>query len=426
MNKEARVHRELLQSDQARDFVFEDELTKELLACEGLCQLLDIAFKWTIQSTTLIRIAAEPLVLFCQLLVKVMMQQGQLCRQIRLSTAQQSPGSLVLIHFDSAAALPDWQQNSAFRRLSQLALQCGWQLELCQGEQRNKLQLTVLGEMLVAPSNDAAKRQIHRDGLQQYGHFNELKQQYKPCVVIFEPNKEIAGFIVGLLQSDYQVLVAPDESTLLDWVKLRQPDLILADALAAKPDGLALIRQLSQDQGSSHIPLFVLSGFKDQQTKTECLSAGAVEYLSKPFHAAEVLLKIRNQIRQQVAFTLLRDKSSYLARLQSEVAARDVRFMQRLEQLVTNHFQHANFTIPMLAGLLGYSERQLQRRCLRTHHCSPTDYIQEFRLQRAKEYLLQGEAISVVADACGYTSEQYFSQCFKKRFGITPAKQRKS
>ncbi|WP_164852241.1 helix-turn-helix domain-containing protein [Rheinheimera riviphila] len=404
-----------------QELIFEDELTKELLACESLCQLLDIKLDWLVQSTTAIRIAPQKLNLLCQLFIKATMKQGQLCRRIRLNSVQKPAGAQLVIHFDAATLLPDWHQNLAFIRFCYLARQSGWQVKLCHTERLKRLQLFVPGEVLVADSADASNRQIRRDGLADYGQYIGGEQRYRPCILLFEPNNEIRRFIASLLQNDYLVLLVPDDSQLLEWVKREQPDLILADVLAAKPDALALIRQLSQDQACRHIPLFVLSGFKDLATKTECLLAGAVDYFCKPFHAAELLLKIRNQIRQSIAFTLLADKSHYLARLQTDVAARDLRFTKRLDQLIDANYQLADFSIPALAALLGSSERQLQRRCLRIYQSSPAEYLQEFRLQRAKALLQQGQTLQSVAYGCGFSSDQYFSKCFKKRFGITPA-----
>lgn len=425
IHKDVRVNRELLQDELVQDLIFEDELTKELLACETLCQLLDITLDWSVQSTTSIRIAPQKLNLLCQLLIKATMKQGHLCRRIRLSSAQNPAGAKVLIHFDTAALMPDWQQNLAFIRFCHLARQSGWEVKLCHTERLKRLQLFVCGDVLAVDNDNASNRQIHRDGLADYGQYVNGEQRYRPCIVLFEPNAEVRRFIASLLQHDYLVLQVPDEDKLLGWVIREQPDLILADMLSVKPDALGLIRQLSQQQACRHIPLLVLSGFKDLATKTECLLAGAVDYLSKPFHAAELLLKIRNQIRQRIALTLLADKSQYLARLQIDVAARDLRFTKRLEDVVAAHYQHADFTIPALAKLLGYSERQLQRRCLRIHQSSPAEYLQEFRLQRAKALLQQGQPVKLVTYGSGFSSDQYFSKCYKKRFGITPAKQQK-
>jgi hypothetical protein len=44
---DVRINRELLQDELDQELVFEDELTKELLACESLCQLLDITLDWS-------------------------------------------------------------------------------------------------------------------------------------------------------------------------------------------------------------------------------------------------------------------------------------------------------------------------------------------------------------------------------------------
>jgi AraC-like DNA-binding protein len=426
MNMDVRVNRELLHEELVRDLVFEDELMKELLACAGLCQLLDIRLDWSIQSTTLLQVEPHKLVLLCQLLLKTLMKQGNMCRSVRLCSTQTPTGAVVQIHFDAAAIQIDWHKDLSFIRFCYLARQCGWLVKLCQTKRLKRIKLIVEGEVLALSSADAAARQIDRDGLLEYGHYLEGEQRYQPCILLFEPNDTIRQFVCGLLQRDYQLLVVADVDELLEQAKRAQPDLILADMIATRPDALGSIRQLSQEPRCRHIPLLVLSGFKDLATKNECLLAGDVDYLSKPFDAAELLLKIRNQIRQRISLTLLQDKSLYLSRLQIDVTARDLRFRQRFSQLVANHYQQIDFSIPALAALLGCSERQLQRRCQRTYQQSPAEFLMEFRLLRAQQLLLTGQTIQRVADSCGFSSDQYFSKCFKKRFGFTPAMQQKS
>ena len=66
------------------------------------------------------------------------------------------------------------------------------------------------------------------------------------------------------------------------------------------------------------------------------------------------------------------------------------------------------------------SDRQLQRKTKALINKSPMDFIRETRLDKAKISLNKGFQITLTSDKCGFSSVSYFSQSFKKHFGISP------
>ena len=87
-------------------------------------------------------------------------------------------------------------------------------------------------------------------------------------------------------------------------------------------------------------------------------------------------------------------------------------------------FADRKLTIGSLAGFLGMSERQLQRLMRQAAGMSPSAYLRQYRLQRARGLLEDGRAVGDVADAVGFSSHAYFSCCFKTQFGVTPRRYR--
>ena len=53
-------------------------------------------------------------------------------------------------------------------------------------------------------------------------------------------------------------------------------------------------------------------------------------------------------------------------------------------------------------------------------NCTPIEYVMNYRLNKACELLGQGAAITEAALSCGFNGVSYFSESFKKKFGITP------
>ena len=76
-----------------------------------------------------------------------------------------------------------------------------------------------------------------------------------------------------------------------------------------------------------------------------------------------------------------------------------------------------------LANKMFLSERQFSRRLKSATGLSPSEYLQEVKLQRAR-YLLECKAyltVNEVAAACGYSSGSYLTKVFQERFGRLPS-----
>ena len=107
-------------------------------------------------------------------------------------------------------------------------------------------------------------------------------------------------------------------------------------------------------------------------------------------------------------------------RLGQHVTPKDRRFLARFEEIVSEHYSLPTFTVGQMALCFGVSERQLQRRLQAAGARPPSQYLRNFRLAKSLEVLRLGYSIHDVAKAVGFTSQSYFTTCFKVRFGATP------
>jgi two-component system, response regulator YesN len=79
-------------------------------------------------------------------------------------------------------------------------------------------------------------------------------------------------------------------------------------------------------------------------------------------------------------------------------------------------------SLDLVAGELGISPARLSRLFIEGTGKGFSDFLIEYRIERAKEMLLEPEAaIKQVAVACGYPDPNYFSRLFKKVTGLTPS-----
>lgn len=101
---------------------------------------------------------------------------------------------------------------------------------------------------------------------------------------------------------------------------------------------------------------------------------------------------------------------------------RDREFLNRLRLLVEQEYEDPNFGLARLAEEMEISRRQIQRKLRNLEACTPSEYLRKHRLQRALAYLRSGEPIGETACKVGFTSQSYFTSCFKARYGLTPSK----
>ena len=82
---------------------------------------------------------------------------------------------------------------------------------------------------------------------------------------------------------------------MLEFFTIYQPDLILLDLMMPHMDGYSLLTQLRSRVPDNHyLPILVLTADVAPKAKQQALSLGAKDFLTKPFDAAEVLLRVYN------------------------------------------------------------------------------------------------------------------------------------
>ena len=98
-----------------------------------------------------------------------------------------------------------------------------------------------------------------------------------------------------LKQEGYDVVVAPDGAEGFRLWGAEAPDLILLDVQLPKLDGYQVAAKIrSEEGGSSHVPIIMLTAEREVEQKVRGLRAGADDYLIKPFHPAELLARIKS------------------------------------------------------------------------------------------------------------------------------------
>jgi two-component system KDP operon response regulator KdpE len=116
-------------------------------------------------------------------------------------------------------------------------------------------------------------------------------------IVVVEDENNIRRFIKLALESQgFQVFEADSLQRGLIEAGTRRPDLVVLDLGLPDGDGVDFIRDL---RTWSEIPVIVLSARSAETDKVAALDSGADDYLTKPFGTAELLARVRAQLRRR-------------------------------------------------------------------------------------------------------------------------------
>jgi diguanylate cyclase (GGDEF)-like protein len=105
----------------------------------------------------------------------------------------------------------------------------------------------------------------------------------------------------SLTERGYLVRCVKNGMMALLTAKKNPPQLILLDIKMPDMDGYQVCEQLKQDELTRDIPIIFLSAFDDVLDKVKAFRVGGVDYITKPFQAEEIVVRIQHQLVLQAA-----------------------------------------------------------------------------------------------------------------------------
>ena len=116
-------------------------------------------------------------------------------------------------------------------------------------------------------------------------------------ILVAEDNALLAKGICTALKSErYRVRHVADGAAALAAIAERRPDVLVLDIMMPKTDGITVCRTIRRTD--AHLPILMLTARGLDSQKVEGLSAGADDYLTKPFSIAELLARIAALLRR--------------------------------------------------------------------------------------------------------------------------------
>lgn len=263
--------------------------------------------------------------------------------------------------------------------------------------------------------------------LEPYSEINESDNfggtSNVPLLLIVEDNRDLRQQIRRIFHNQFRIEEAEDGAE--GWKKASEklPDLIISDVMMPGKDGFALCNQLKNDLSTSHIPTILLSARIDGEEKG--LSIGADDYITKPFNAKTLVLKVRNLLETRQRF---REQICRNLGLQNEAANKDSInnqdrvFIETATDIALKYLTDEKFEMEFFYKELGMSRTLVYKKIKSLTGLGPNEFIRQIRLNKASQ-LLREEKVSVseAMFKVGFNHRSYFIKCFKAQFGHLPS-----
>lgn len=117
-------------------------------------------------------------------------------------------------------------------------------------------------------------------------------------ILAVDDNPANLGLLSDLLYgAGFEVLTARSGAIAIARAQRTLPDLILLDVMMPEMDGFEVCRQLKESPITAAIPVIFMTALADVSNKSKGFELGAVDYITKPFHQEEVLVRIHLHLR---------------------------------------------------------------------------------------------------------------------------------
>jgi len=218
------------------------------------------------------------------------------------------------------------------------------------------------------------------------------------------------------------------------------PQVILTDIKMPEIDGLELIRKI-REKGDHGTKVIIISGYGDFDYARTAIKYGVVGYLLKPVNRREIAellqtlictIKSEEQVRKSSLAVTMKtgvnepikkemdlDKKQNQIDCNSSIKINISIVEQALEYIDKNYASH--ITLVEVSNHINMNDSYFSTLFKKTIGKNFIDYLTNFRIEKAKEYLMNPQAkVYEISSEIGYMGEKHFFKVFKKITGLSP------
>lgn len=149
-----------------------------------------------------------------------------------------------------------------------------------------------------------------------------MYEKNKQLILIVDDNAtNLAVLSETLKMGGYSIAVEMDGESALEQVKYHTPDLILLDITMPGIDGFETCKRLKESSESKDIPIIFITASDSTSNMVKSFSLGAVDYITKPFRAEELFMRVKTHLQIKQLNLDLIDKNNLL---QEEIKEKEI------------------------------------------------------------------------------------------------------
>ena len=114
----------------------------------------------------------------------------------------------------------------------------------------------------------------------------------RPLLLVADDNADMRAYLTEALADRYEVVTARDGVEALTAARSRRPDLVLADVMMPRLDGLGLLQALRDDDALADVPVVMLTARAGDEASVTGLVRGADDYVAKPFEMRQLRARL--------------------------------------------------------------------------------------------------------------------------------------
>lgn len=273
---------------------------------------------------------------------------------------------------------------------------------------------------------------------------DETEEDGRTRILVVEDNADVAAFIGGVLGEKYAVAYAYDgaegERKAAEWM----PDLVLTDVMMPEVDGLEMCRRIRSSEQTNHIPIIIITARNTDSDRLSGFEAGAEAYLCKPFMAEELLLRIdkileqRRMLQQKFQKTVdiqasdtaipnaepsTMEPSKEETIYERNLSETNWAFLRKIDEAIFRLMAQGKVDVQEVAAAVCLSRSQFGRKLRAVVDMSPSDYINDVRLNEVRRLLRSQPQLSLldIALRTGFSDHAHLSHAFSRKFGVSPS-----
>ncbi|MCF0195979.1 MAG: beta-Ala-His dipeptidase [Bacteroidaceae bacterium] len=243
----------------------------------------------------------------------------------------------------------------------------------------------------------------------------------RPTILVVEDNQDMCRFIQSLFDEEFNVSCAVNGTEAFQKMqKGRLPDVIISDVMMPSMSGTDLCKLVKGDLLTAHIPFILLTAKGGMENAQKGYEMGADLFVEKPFNPSLLQMQVRNILRTRDNNRRdFKDSPTMNISIMAENKY-DKKLLSDIYECVERNIGNSDFCVDDIVTEVGVSRTKLHVKLKSLINMSIGEYIKERRIKKAEKLLRQGESITDVAYATGFSDPNYFSKCFKKKTGLSP------